>query len=143
MTYKLTNGTSILRADGWVIPNDPANTDYAKYLVWLEEGGVTLPAEGPDFASQRSALFATFNTDRANYLDALMGMAGRADRKGDNVTADACDRVAEGLLVLKDQPEVLAATSLPALQSAMLYCYAKLLVGVPSTVKAVFNKVKS
>ena len=37
--YKLTNGTTIIRlADNAFIPNDPANTDYAAYLKWLEEG---------------------------------------------------------------------------------------------------------
>ena len=90
-----------------------------------------------------AAQFASFNVDRSAYLDALTGIAGRAYRANDNVTADACDRVAEGLLVLKDQPEVLAATDLRSLQRAMLLCYSRLLVGVPASVKAVFNKVKA
>jgi hypothetical protein len=142
--YQLTNSAHIMRLhDNARIPEDMANADYVAYVAWVEAGNEPLPAYVPPFSLQKAAQFASFNTDRVNYLDALMGMAGRASRKGDDVTADACDRVAEGLLVLKDQPEVLAATSLPALQSAMLYCYAKLLVGVPSTVKAVFNKVKS
>ena len=86
---------------------------------------------------------ASFNADRTRYLDALAGIAGRAWRASDNATADACDKVAEGLLVLKQQPEVLAATDLPGLQHAMLLCYGRLLVGVPTNVKAVFAKVKS
>lgn len=37
MTYKLTNNTSIIRIeDNACIPNDPANTDYAQYLIWAE-----------------------------------------------------------------------------------------------------------
>ena len=37
--YKLTNGSSIQRlADNAFIPPDPANTDYAAYLKWLDEG---------------------------------------------------------------------------------------------------------
>ena len=37
--YKLTNTTTIIRiADKSSIPNDPANTDYAAYLEWVEEG---------------------------------------------------------------------------------------------------------
>jgi len=32
-------------SDGASIPFDPANTDYQKYLHWLSEGGVPLPAD--------------------------------------------------------------------------------------------------
>ena len=35
--YRLTNNTSIIRIeDNAFIPNDPANTDYAQYLIWAE-----------------------------------------------------------------------------------------------------------
>lgn len=44
--YKLTQSTSIIRlADNACIPNDPANTDYAAYLKWLEEGNEPQPAD--------------------------------------------------------------------------------------------------
>ena len=46
MTYQLTTGDTILRiADNAFIPPDPANTDYAAYLAWLEEGNEPLPAD--------------------------------------------------------------------------------------------------
>jgi hypothetical protein len=32
-------------ADNAFIPFDPANTDYQKYLEWLAEGNVQLPAD--------------------------------------------------------------------------------------------------
>lgn len=46
--YKLSGGNSILRlADSASVPNDPANTDYAAYLLWLAEGNTPEPADIP------------------------------------------------------------------------------------------------
>ena len=46
--YQLTNSTTIIRlADSANIPADPANTDYANYLKWVEEGNVPLPYVEP------------------------------------------------------------------------------------------------
>jgi len=48
MTYQLTSGKSILRiTDNVFIPPDPANTDYAAYLQWVEQGGTPEPAPEP------------------------------------------------------------------------------------------------
>lgn len=48
MTYQLTASDLILRAeDGASIPPDPANTDYAAYLAWLEEGNTPEPTPEP------------------------------------------------------------------------------------------------
>jgi hypothetical protein len=47
MTYQLTTADCILRlADNAFIPPDPANTDYAAYLQWVEQGGTPEPAPG-------------------------------------------------------------------------------------------------
>jgi hypothetical protein len=35
-------------ADNAFIPFDPANTDYAEYLAWLEAGNTPLPADTPE-----------------------------------------------------------------------------------------------
>ena len=46
--YKLTDNTQIIRlADSASIPNDPANSDYAAYLEWVEEGNTPTPADVP------------------------------------------------------------------------------------------------
>lgn len=37
-------------ADNAFIPFDPANTDYAEYLKWLEAGNTPLPADAPEQA---------------------------------------------------------------------------------------------
>jgi len=47
--YQLTTGDTILRlSDNAFIPQDPANTDYAAYLAWLNEGNTPLPAPEPE-----------------------------------------------------------------------------------------------
>jgi hypothetical protein len=49
MTYQLTTGDTILRlADNAFIPPDPANTDYAAYLAWVEAGNTPEPAPEPE-----------------------------------------------------------------------------------------------
>jgi hypothetical protein len=49
MTYQLTTSTTILRlADNAFIPPDPANTDYAAYLAWVEAGNTPEPAPIPE-----------------------------------------------------------------------------------------------
>jgi hypothetical protein len=53
--YKLSNPINgvmrvIFFQDGEIhasIPTDPANTDYQKYLSWLEDGNTPLPADEP------------------------------------------------------------------------------------------------
>ncbi len=49
--YQLTAATepcAVIRAeDGAYIPADPANRDYAEYLVWVSEGGVPDPYTPP------------------------------------------------------------------------------------------------
>jgi hypothetical protein len=46
--YQLTTTNAILRlTDNAFIPPDPANTDYAAYLAWLEAGNTPGPAPEP------------------------------------------------------------------------------------------------
>ena len=49
MTYQLTASDTILRTtDNACIPPDPANTDYAAYLQWVEAGNTPEPAPIPE-----------------------------------------------------------------------------------------------
>lgn len=61
MTYKLTQNGSITRiADGACIPDDPANSDYAQYLAWLDAGNVPEPADAlptPAYSSLRAQAY--------------------------------------------------------------------------------------
>ena len=43
-----TEVTCVRRSDGWAIPFDPANTDYAAYLEWLAAGNTPEPAPEPE-----------------------------------------------------------------------------------------------
>ena len=48
MTYQLTTSDCILRTtDGAFIPPDPANTDFAAYLEWVDAGNTPEPAPEP------------------------------------------------------------------------------------------------
>jgi hypothetical protein len=43
--YKLNLNSITRLADSASIPNDPANSDYAAYLIWLSEGNIPEPTD--------------------------------------------------------------------------------------------------
>ncbi len=96
--YKLTEFTSVIRSDGVSFPADPANTDYAAYLAWVNAGNTPEPADLPDPQIAIAEKLLVVRAVREGILDRLGGIAGRASRKGDTVTAGACDAAAESLL---------------------------------------------
>ena len=74
--YKLTNSTSIIRTeDNACIPNDPANTDFAAYLIWAETNTPT-PAdpipEPVELTPQEKLASAGLTVDE---LKVLLGIA--------------------------------------------------------------------
>lgn len=95
--YKLTNFTSILRSDGVSIPADPANTDYAAYLAWLDAGNTPEPADAPDHAAIIEAKKQTVRQVRKQILDILTGITLAAQLEGDTATTDAYLVVLQGL----------------------------------------------
>ena len=70
--YKLTNTETIIRiADGASIPADPANTDYANYLEWVEAGNTATAADAipdPTYQENRVAEYPPV----ADYLDGMV-----------------------------------------------------------------------
>ena len=78
--YKLTTDTlgninSVFQIDGvGHIPLDPANTDYQKYLIWLEEGNTPLP---PDPIPEPEPLTAQQKLEAAGLtIEELKGLLG-------------------------------------------------------------------
>ena len=69
--YKLTTSVNVFRIlDAVFIPADPANTDYAAYLVWISEGNTPTPADpvpGPTYQELRAAAYPPIG----DQLDAL------------------------------------------------------------------------
>jgi len=62
MTYQLTTGDTIVRlTDNAFIPPDPGNTDYQKYLLWLEEGNTPNPYVKPGYETLSSAKATKIN----------------------------------------------------------------------------------
>ncbi len=60
--YKLNIFPSITRlSDGASIPDDPANTDYAEYLEWLEEGNTPEAADVPPDPTYKELRAAEYN----------------------------------------------------------------------------------
>ena len=56
MTYQIISDTVVLHVENnLAIPVDPANTDYAAYLAWVEAGNTPEPAPEPPAPQELTA----------------------------------------------------------------------------------------
>ena len=84
--YKLTDTETIIRIkDGASIPKDKANSDYATYLEWLEEGNKPLPADKPIPPTYQELRMAEYPPIE-DYLDGIV----KADDAQVQKYIDAC-----------------------------------------------------
>ena len=82
--YQLTATDTIIRtADNACIPADPANSDYAAYLVWLDEGNtpdpyIPPPPVIPSVITMRQARLALLQAGLLNSVNTAMEHADQA-----------------------------------------------------------------
>lgn len=130
MTYQLHETGAVLDTErNCLIPPDPANTDYAEYLAWVDEGNtpdpapVPAPSTAPDYIAFWDVLLASsvygsirqqaftslpMNTLATEFI-ALIGdaKAGRANETAIQASIDAI--LATGTFTTADLTELFAA----------------------------------
>lgn len=138
--YQLTNSGIVRRlADNAFIPADPANTDYAAYLRWVEEGNTPEPAPVPAF--DQSAAMARLRALRAPILNALTGIAVDAIASDDTATIAAVAAARQGLKDITVHPAILAAEDDESFDDAALARYKELAVAAPANVRVAFKEL--
>jgi hypothetical protein len=93
------------------------------------------------FVEEAAKYMAEVRALREKILDRLGGIAGRAQRAGNMPVAEYADAAAVRLLDITKSPDVLAATDIDSLRSAVLAEYKAIAASVPESVRSVFNGV--
>lgn len=115
--YQLTyNSTSILRtADKALIPADPANKDYAQYLVWVSEGNTAAAADVPpprrvNNITPRQARLALTHFGLRSQVEAYVAAASQ----------DVKDTWEFATMINRDDPLIQTAQALLSLTDAQI-----------------------
>ena len=83
----------------------------------------TSKPDAAQVAAEKEAALKKMRTLRAEVLNALGGIAGRAQRAGDTATATACDTASAALLNITADKKVIAAKDGATTTAAVLNCY--------------------
>ena len=92
-----------------------------------------------DLAAEKNAALKQMRTLRAEVLNALAGIAGRAQRSGDTATATACDTASAALLNITADKKVIAAKDGATTTAAVLACYKTAAVALASVSPSSIN----
>lgn len=114
---------------------NPVSPDYA--LV----NGAWVPSAAKAQAllvETRASRLAVLRQAREVILNRLMGMAVSAVLAGDNATAKACQEAKRALLDVTKHAEVVAASSLAELDSALTDCQRAISDTLPASARAAF-----
>lgn len=92
-------------------------------------------------AEARQRATVAIRAQRSPILDALDGIAGRADRRGDAATAKAADDAAQALLDITAWPAFIAAKTYDEMRLAIKTRYGEIAAAAPSSVQTAFREV--
>lgn len=115
--YTTTIGSDIIvRDDGASIPPDPANRDYAEYLAWVEEGGITeiLPNPNPP----QAAPLVGETEGNAATAEIMRVEAAYALHQADSYQAQLDELVATSTALINTPPTDLAGVIAALVESA-------------------------
>ena len=127
--YKLTSSSSVVRADGALIPTDPANADYAAYIAWVDAGNTPLPADVPSVADLLARAKDDLRALRKPILDAVNGIGWRASMTGNTTLANEALALARALLDITADPALNAATNYDDMRAAGDAAYKRIALG--------------
>lgn len=88
-----------------------------------------------EFAKERARAI------RKPMLDALTGIAGRAERNGDSALASEADRMTEELLNITGDSELLSATDAKSMELAVRAAYKRIAAAASPALAVVFREI--
>lgn len=127
-------------------------------FVWVKDGGANAgigfrydestksfiapnPPPAESHASMLARAKSELRTMRAPMLDALTGIAGRAERAGNDALAAEADALAELLLDITDDAALNAATTYEDMQAAGVAAYKRIAAAASPALSVVFKEI--